>query len=287
MVPEIVLDIGVLSSDPKFQGRLTGSLSRIYGVNSIRVFREAASLLKHVQRKAVNAAIIDLFTTNTRMGVKLIEMLREDYRDVPICLLGTQEELASFRGVPPVWKRRFSHYFALRKDESPQFLNARIEEQVVRLANWVRGRYFIMLSTDPREEVFRRTAFVMMWIDPNRPGLKEVYATYKAAFAKHRIKAIRADDIRHGESVTSVVLEYIRKSDYLVADLSGERPNVYYEIGYAHALGRRPLLFKQEGTRIHFDIAGYKVLQYRTPGGLHRSLDTELAELARSRRQEH
>jgi hypothetical protein len=62
---------------------------------------------------------------------------------------------------------------------------------------------------------------------------------------------------------------------YTIADLTGERPNVYYEIGFAHGLQRGPILFWKTGTPIHFDLSVHKVPQYKN--------QTELAEMLRRR----
>jgi hypothetical protein len=107
------------------------------------------------------------------------------------------------------------------------------------------------------------TAFVMMPIDSNNPELEDVYEVYKDCFRKFGIEAIRADDIEHEDVITKKIIEEIKTSEFLLGDLTNERPSVYYEIGYAHSLGRRVILYRKKNTSIHFDLAAYNCPEYK------------------------
>lgn len=123
------------------------------------------------------------------------------------------------------------------------------------------------------------TAFIIMWMDPSQPQLADVHVIVKETFAEFGIAAARADDIEHQGKITEVVLEHIARAEFLFADLSGARPNVYYEIGYAHALGKRPILYRHEGTALHFDLSVHNVPEYRGITDLRQKLRERLTAM--------
>ena len=109
----------------------------------------------------------------------------------------------------------------------------------------------------------KRTAFVIMAMDPAQPGLVDVLEAIKTVCATFGIKAHRADEIQHEDKITDVILEEIKNCEFLIADLSFERPNVYYEVGFAHALDKKPILYRKSGTALHFDLAVQNVPEYK------------------------
>ncbi len=123
------------------------------------------------------------------------------------------------------------------------------------------------------------TAFIMMSMDSSRPDLVDVADAVKEVFGQFEVRAVRADDIEHEGLITQQILNEIKTAEFCFADLSDSRPNVYYEVGYSHALGRRVILFRKAGTGLHFDLAGYNCPEYTNLHDLKEKLTRRLVHM--------
>jgi hypothetical protein len=75
-------------------------------------------------------------------------------------------------------------------------------------------------------------------------------------------KCARADDLEHNKDILDVVYDQIKSAHIVVADMTGRNPNVYYEVGYAHALGKDVVLLTQRIDDSPFDLRGFKHIVY-------------------------
>jgi len=74
--------------------------------------------------------------------------------------------------------------------------------------------------------------------------------------------AERVDEQIFQESILERIYNQIGKADIIIADMTGRNPNVFYETGYAHALGKPVILVTQNASDIPFDLKHYPHIIY-------------------------
>ena len=113
-----------------------------------------------------------------------------------------------------------------------------------------------MRGTKPRPFVFVLMPFAPEYDDVYKLGIKPACEN-AGAYAE------RVDEQIFAESILERVYNQISKADLIVADLSGRNPNVFYETGYAHCLGKPAILLTRDANDIPFDLKHYFHIIYQ------------------------
>lgn len=86
----------------------------------------------------------------------------------------------------------------------------------------------------------------------------------------------RADKAVYTGEVMKWVRDKIEKCDLVIAEVSEPNPNVYLEIGYAWALGKKVLLVATDVGNLAFDIKSHRCIKYNRIGELKEVLPGEI-----------
>lgn len=75
---------------------------------------------------------------------------------------------------------------------------------------------------------------------------------------------VKLPDFESGVGSAGVITDAIASADFVIADVSRENPNVFYELGYAHALRKNTFLLVSKDASLKFpsDLGGMLYLTY-------------------------
>jgi len=119
----------------------------------------------------------------------------------------------------------------------------------------------------PSKPSVKSDVFVVM---PFLKELKPVYDDHiRSTIQKMNLTVSRGDDFFTAKSVMSDIWNAINSCRIVIADCTGRNPNVFYEIGIAHTLGKPVILISQNKDDIPFDVQSIRYILYEfTPRGM-------------------
>ena len=134
--------------------------------------------------------------------------------------------------------------------------NSEVEFADVRVSARVLSAFVVMQFTSPFNELYDEV------IDPVCHSVG--------------IKAYRASDIYRPGVILQDITQGLTESNLVIAEITPENANVFYELGYAHALKKPVILLAERGSGLPFDISGYRVIFYDDAIRSKSSLESDL-----------
>jgi hypothetical protein len=100
---------------------------------------------------------------------------------------------------------------------------------------------------------------------PFKDPFNEYYTEiFKSAIEKAGLNPIRADEVFGTRAIIKDIFHLIQESSVLVAELKERNPNVAYELGVAHALGKPVVMVINDASQIPFDLKHLRIITYNT-----------------------
>jgi hypothetical protein len=97
---------------------------------------------------------------------------------------------------------------------------------------------------------------------PFGPAFNNVYAAIEYAARQAGMRCQRADNIWEADEVIQDIFSLIYRSNIVICDFTGKNPNVFYETGIAHTLGRSVVPIAQSEQDVPFDLKHHRYLHY-------------------------
>jgi hypothetical protein len=108
----------------------------------------------------------------------------------------------------------------------------------------------------------------------------------KEVCKEFKLQVLRGDETYGPGLILSDITKQINESKIIIAEISPANPNVFYEVGYAHALNKPTILIADKTTKLPFDVSPFRTLFYENtiPGkkkieeGLRKHIEAVLSE---------
>jgi hypothetical protein len=160
-----------------------------------------------------------------------------------------------------------------------RFIDAKDQDLINMIETYVSEKYpdkenEIFISSKPSEKkiTFAPNVFnipdlkldsdLIALMMPFASEFRPVSEAIKAAASTMGFRCLRADDIWDESTIVQDIFNLIFKSRVVIADFTGKNPNVMYETGIAHTLGKTVIPITQYMSDIPFDMQHHRTLRY-------------------------
>ena len=108
-------------------------------------------------------------------------------------------------------------------------------------------------------------AFVVMQF--SSPYNDVYFEVIKTVCHEEKIDVLRIDEESGPGLIMQDITREIHESKIIIADISPVNANVFYEVGFAHALNKPTILIAEKGTKLPFDVSSFRTLFYENSIG--------------------
>lgn len=128
--------------------------------------------------------------------------------------------------------------------------------------------------------------FFIRVLNTTRPGFtasENLSVVLKTVCKKYGMTLLDARDFNSTGRISEQVLRALADADMVFADANESNENVWYEIGYAHCIDPRKVIYLfEKGRQIPFDVADFRGVEYTTDVTAQRRLESTISQMMRN-----
>jgi DNA-binding NarL/FixJ family response regulator len=242
---------------------------------ALRVVSDIDEAISLMRTKEWDAYLVDLDLGPSSSGVNLIIQLRTEDAQTPVFVVSGHVDEPSWRlrleSIQPhisgVISKPLPIAYTKEFDEFTAAIESAVATQVLMKLRTKYGQTIDIDNLIGAKESKTLSCFTIM---PFGGDFDDIYKAHiKPVIEDTRATCTRADEIYSVKPIVEDIVQLISSCDCLVADVTGNNPNVFYELGMAHALAKPVILIAQDTGTLPFDIRHIRTIVYRyTPRGM-------------------
>lgn len=129
------------------------------------------------------------------------------------------------------------------------------------------GGFLVNFSDKYRLELFKgefdRNNNLIFVLQPFDNKFNQLYNEYIEKPLKRKGYEVRkADDFLQPREIMRDIWQSLCEAEIIIADLTNKNPNVFYELGMAHAIGKYTILITQHINSVPFDLRHTRIIEY-------------------------
>jgi hypothetical protein len=190
-----------------------------------------------------------------------IEMMRNSYEKR---IYELEERLT---GTPQRWKDA-NHLILNSQDYQESF---RLRQSRTALTGFLRAAG--LTEDDP--SVDRKLVF---YLTSYNEKYANVYEAVKEVCGNVGLKCVRGDEQYFASDFLTHILRQLVRANIVIANIDGRSPNVYYELGIAHAMDKRTIILSRSISELPADIKSKRIVLYRERNELDSALKSEITK---------
>ena len=109
-------------------------------------------------------------------------------------------------------------------------------------------------------------------LTPFHEDFVRTYDIIRETCNKIKLTSMRGDEEFVPKDVLQHIIRCMVKARVIVANLNGRNPNVFYELGIAHALNKPTILLAHKETQVPFDLQNQYLVLYKDEDELEKRL---------------
>ncbi|WP_444452712.1 hypothetical protein ACTTAI_17120 [Rhodobacter capsulatus] len=97
-------------------------------------------------------------------------------------------------------------------------------------------------------------------VSPERKRADDLLHLLLRPIATNLLNIVRADEVDAPGAITTDIVQRLYNCELVIADLTGQNPNVMYEVGLRHCFNRPIVHICQSGQTLPFDLAAERTI---------------------------